>query len=115
MTAFFIGEDLTDDVQDSLSLIRNLERYLQPYVREEDNATADPDVFFDPGKGCADCSACFALYPAEDASMNREDFNELQERAAAKWDSTILFLEAAKGAERRAALMEALREELNKD
>lgn len=47
--------------------------------------------------------------------MSREDFNAWVERAAAKRDSTILLLEATKGAEKRAALIEELREELNKD
>ncbi len=43
--------------------------------------------------------------------MSREDFNAWVERTAAKRDSTILLLEAAKGAEKRTALIEALREE----
>lgn len=221
VTAFFIGDDLTDGVRDSLSLMRDLERYLQtfgghlqPYVREEDNATADPEVFLNPDAGRADCSVCFALHPVEGASvmverytfsslrdflyvelgraifhgnaprqcrlcgrwflheqgdraiyceriapgeetktcrevgaravfenklqseetwklykraykkyyarvmkgnMSREDFNAWVERAAAKRDSTILLLEATKGAEKRAALIEELRVELNRD
>lgn len=221
VTAFFIGDDLTDGVQDSLLLMRDLERYLQtfgghlqPYVREEDNATVDPEVFLDPGKGRADCSVCFALHPVESVSamverytfsslrdflyvelgkailhgnaprqcrlcdhwflheqgdraiycervapgeesktcrevgaravfenklqseetwklykraykkyyarvmkghMSREDFNAWVEKAAAKRDSTILLLETTKGAEKRTALIGALRQELNKD
>lgn len=222
VTAFFIGDDLSDGVaDDGIPLMRDLERYLQtfgghlqPYVREEDNATADPEVFLDPSAGRADCSVCFALHPVEDASvmverysfsslrdflyvelgkailhgnaprqcrlcgrwflheqgdraiyceriapgeevktcrevgaravfenklqseetwklykraykkyyarvmkgnMSREDFNAWVERAAAKRDSTILLLEATKGAEKRTALIEELREELNKD
>lgn len=221
VTAFFIGDDLTDGVRDSLSLMRDLERYLQtfgghlqPYVREEDNATADPEVFLDPDKGRADCSVCFALHPVESVSamverytfsslrdflyvelgkailhgnaprqcrlcgrwflheqgdraiycervapgeetktcrevgaravfenklqseetwklykraykkyyarvmkghMSREDFNAWVERAANKRDSTILLLETTKSTEKRTALIEELREELNKD
>ena len=48
-------------------------------------------------------------------NMSREDFNAWVERAAAKRDSTILLLEATKGAEKRAALIEELRVELNRD
>ena len=81
VTAFFIGDDLTDGVQDSLLLMRELERYLQtfgghlqPYVREEDNTTADPEVFLDPDAGRADCSVCFALHPVEGASVMVERY-----------------------------------------
>lgn len=221
VTAFFIGDDLTDGVQDSLLLMRELERYLQtfggllhPYVREEDNAAADPEVFLDPCMGRADCSVCFALHPVEGASvmveryvffslrdflyvelgkailrgnaprqcrlcghwflheqgdraiycdrvapgeetktcrevgaravfenklqseetwklykraykkyyarvmkgnMSREDFNAWVERAATKRDSTILLLESTKEAGKRAAFIEELRVELNRD
>jgi hypothetical protein len=48
-------------------------------------------------------------------NMSREDFNAWVERAAAKQDSAILLLEATKGAEKRAALIEELRVELNRD
>lgn len=48
-------------------------------------------------------------------NMSREEFNTWVERAAAKRDSTILLLETTKGAEKRAALIEELREELNRD
>lgn len=221
VTAFFIGDDLGDGVQDSLLLMRDLERYLQtfgghlqPYVREENNSTADPEVFLDPNWGRADCSVCFAFHsvegagvmverytfsslrdflyvelgkailhgnsprqcrlcgrwflheqgdraiycervaPGEEAktcrevgaravfenklqseetwklykraykkyyarvmkgNMSRKDFNAWVERAAAKRDSIILLLEATKKAEKRTALVEELRQELNKD
>ena len=48
-------------------------------------------------------------------NMSREDFNAWVERAAVKRDSTILLLETTKGAEKRAALIEELRVELNRD
>lgn len=76
MTAFFIGNDLGDVANNGIPLMRELERYLQtfgghlqPYVREEDNATIDPEVFLDPDAGRADCSVCFALHPVEGASL----------------------------------------------
>lgn len=47
--------------------------------------------------------------------MSREDFNAWVERAAVKRDSAILLLEATKGTEKRAALIEELRMELNRD
>lgn len=82
VTAFFIGDDLTDGVaDDGIPLMRDLERYLQtfgghlqPYVREEDNATADPEVFLDPDAGRADCSVCFALHPVEGAGVMVERY-----------------------------------------
>ena len=222
VTAFFIGDDLADSVaDDGIPLMRDLERYLrtfgshlQPYVREEDNATADPEVLLDPDIGRTDCTFCFALHPIEGASvmveryvfsslrdflyvelgkailhgnaprqcrlcgrwflheqgdravycdniapgedtktcrevgaravfenklqseetwklykraykkyyarvmkgnMSREDFNAWVARAAAKRDTTILLLEATKKPEKRAALIEELRAELNRD
>lgn len=222
VTAFFIGDDLTNGVaDDGIPLMRDLERYLQtfgghlqPYVREEDNATVDSEVFLDPDAGRADCSVCFALHLVEGVSamverytfsslrdflyvelgkailhgnaprqcrlcgrwflheqgdraiyceriapgeetktcretgaravfenklqseetwklykraykkyyarvmkgnMSREDFNAWVERAVAKRDSTILLLETTKGVEKRVALIEALRQELNQD
>ena len=48
-------------------------------------------------------------------NMSREDFNAWVERAAAQRDSTILLLETTKSAEKRAALIDELREELNRD
>lgn len=48
-------------------------------------------------------------------NMSREDFNAWVEKAAAQRDSSILLLEATKGAEERSALIEQLREELNRD
>lgn len=47
--------------------------------------------------------------------MSREDFNAWVERASAKRDSTILLLEVTKGVKKRAALIEELRVELNRD
>lgn len=47
--------------------------------------------------------------------MSREDFNAWVEQAAAKRDSTILLLETTENAEKQAALIEELREELNRD
>lgn len=201
--------------------MRDLERYLrifgshlQPYAREEDNTTINPEVFLDPDAGRVDCSVCFALHPVEGenvlverytfsslrdflyvelgkailrgnaprqcrlcgnwflheqgdraiycdriapreevktcrevgaravfenklqseetwklykraykkyyarvmkGNMSREDFNAWAEKAAAKRDTAILLLETTKGAEKRAALIEKLREELNHD
>ena len=48
-------------------------------------------------------------------NMSREDFNAWAEKAAAKRDTAILLLETTKGAEKRSALIEGLREELNQD
>lgn len=48
-------------------------------------------------------------------NMSREDSNAWVESAAAKRDSTILRLEATKSAEKHTALIEELREELNRD
>lgn len=221
VTAFFIGDDLGDVADDGILLMRDLERYLrtfgghlQPYVRDEDNATPDPEVFLDPDAGRADCSVCFTFHSVEGASvmverytfsslrnflyvelgkailhgnsprqcrlcgrwflheqgdraiycdriapgdeaktcrevgartvfenklqseeswkvykraykkyyarvmkgnMSREVFNAWVERAAAKRDSIILLLKATKKAEKQAALIEDLRQELNRD
>ena len=48
------------------------------------------------------------------SNMSREDFNAWVERASAKRDWTIQRLKVTKGAEARTALIEELREELNK-
>lgn len=221
VTTFFIGDGLTDGIaNDDIPLMRELERYLrtfgghlQPYVREEDNTSADPQVFLDPGAAHSNCDLCFAFRPIEEANiiverytfsslrdflyvelgkailhgnaprqcrlcghwflheqgdrsiyceriapaeesktcrevgaravfenklqseepwkiykraykkyyarvmkgnMSRKDFNVWVEKAAAKRDTAILLLEATKEAEKRAALIEKLREELNR-
>ncbi len=69
ITAFFIGDDLTDGVKDSLLLMRDLERilktfgvHLQPYVREE---PVDTELFLWPERAAVDCSMCFAFHPIE--------------------------------------------------
>ncbi len=69
VTAFFIGEDLTEGVRDSLLLMRDLEGvlktfggHLQPYAREE---PVDANLFLWPERAAADCSMCFAFHPIE--------------------------------------------------
>ena len=69
ITAFFIGDDLADDVGDSLLLMRDLEQqlrtfgsHLQPYVRED---PVDASLFLWPEKAAADCSMCFAFHLIE--------------------------------------------------
>jgi len=69
ITAFFIGDDLTDSATDSLLLMRDLEEILktfggrlQPYVREE---PVETNLFLCPEKAAADCSMFFAFHPVE--------------------------------------------------
>ena len=71
VTAFFIGDNLGDVADNGIPLMRELERYLQtfgshlqPYERDKDNTTADPEVFLAPNKGRADCSVCFCPSPS---------------------------------------------------
>lgn len=69
VTAFFIGDDLTDGVKDSLLLMHELETclqtfggYLQPYVREE---AVDANLFLWPERAATNCSMCFAFHSIE--------------------------------------------------
>ncbi len=73
VTAFFCGDDLTDNVGDGLLLMRRLEDilqtfggHLQPYVMEQ-QIPAEP--FLQPEKGSAECSVCFAYHPAVDDTV----------------------------------------------
>ncbi len=86
VTAFFIGEDIGETVDDGIPLMRELEQQLrtfgsqlQPYVREE---SADADLFLYPEKAFADCSVCFAFHPIEGdvgAMVERYTFSSLRD------------------------------------
>lgn len=68
-TAFFIGEDIGEIVDDGISLMRELEQqlrtfgsHLQSYVREE---SVDANLFLWPERATADCSVCLAFHPID--------------------------------------------------
>ena len=65
VTAFFCGDDLTDNVGDGLLLMRRLEdilqtfgRHLQPYVVEQ---PVPAETVLHLEKSLTDCSMCFAF------------------------------------------------------
>ena len=69
VTAFFCGDDLTDNVGDGLLLMRDLEEilksfggHLHPYVREQ---PVNAEHFLWPEQDAVECSICFAFHPIE--------------------------------------------------
>lgn len=73
VTAFFCGDDLTDNVGDGLLLMRRLEdilqtfgRHLQPYVVEQ---PVPAETVLHLEKSLTDCSMCFAFHSVVDDTM----------------------------------------------
>jgi len=97
ITAFFIGDDLTDSVTNSLLLMRDLEEilktfggHLQPYVREE---PVETNLFLRPEKAAADCSMCFASHSVEGdvgTMVERYVFSSLRDFLYAELGKAIL-------------------------
>jgi len=96
-TAFFIGEDIGETVDDGIPLMRELEQQLrtfgsqlQPYVREE---SVDTNLFLWPEKAAADCSMCFAFHPVEDdvgTMVERYTFSSLRDFLYVEMGKAIL-------------------------
>lgn len=98
VTAFFIGDDMADGIEDELLLMRDLERYLQtygghlnPYTGDEGDWNAiDSEAFLYPEQGAASCDIYFAIRPFEGANIlvERYTFSSLRD---------FLYVELGKG------------------
>lgn len=85
VTAFFIGDDLADDMKDGLLLMRELEIYLQtfgghlhPYARMEQ---VSDDAFRQLEGSAAVCSVNYALHPQPEGAVlvERDTFSSLRD------------------------------------